>query len=219
MQKKYLSRRYIKWSIATLVLIGLIGFTASHAFVNYIDEEENGEDRIIVKIIKIEDGDTTIIEKQFDDITEFNALKHHLKGDGGNKGGLLFRAKHSIADNDEDVDIKIKVIDYGSDSSSSIHKKIIICFNEDTLEHEDIHINLQDIHSEIAKIMEELDVQIAFDNNWIKNMHKLMEEFEMDIDIHSDGHDEKMEILIKSLHGHKEFKDNSRDVQYDSDAI
>jgi len=38
------------------VVIGLIGFTASHTFINNNEDAENGDARIFVKIIKIEDG-------------------------------------------------------------------------------------------------------------------------------------------------------------------
>jgi len=219
MAKKYLSNRSLKGSIAALVLIGLIGFTASHAYVNSNDEEEHGDDRIIVKIIKIEDGDTTIIEQEFDDISEFHALKHHLNGQGGAKSGVHYQLSHSNTDEEEETNIKIKVVDYGSDSGNSIHKKIIICSNEDTLEHEDIHINLKEIHREMAEAMEELDIEVSFDENWVKNLHSIMEEFEMDIDIKSNEEDEKMEILIKSFSDEEKLKKLIEHFHAQNDAI
>ncbi|PCH93990.1 MAG: hypothetical protein COB85_06165 [Bacteroidetes bacterium] len=218
MGKKYLFRRYTRGAIAALLLVGLIGFSASHAFVNIIDDDDNGDDRILVKIIKIEDGDTTIIEHEYDDVSEFHTLKHHLNAHDKAKGGVHFLARHYNSD-EEDANIKIKVIDYGSDSGKSIHKKIIICSDEDTLEHKDIHINLQNMHREMAEVMKDLGIELSLDENWVLNLHKIMNDFEMDLDVHSEDIDENSELRIKSFHDNKKLKKMIEQFHAHGDAI
>ena len=162
----------VKWIAGVFTILGLLVFSAGYTISNAFPDN----DKIIVKIMKINNGDTTIIEREFTDLEELEALRHELKGEDLDKLGMkmwFFRDKHDEFDADrEDQDFKF-IIKHGYPSEDhKIHKKIIICSQGDTVETAEFNFDMGKMHRAMAKAFHHIDkLDFNFDFNINDSMH------------------------------------------------
>jgi len=184
----------VKWIAGVFTILGLLVFSAGYTISNAFPDD----DKIIVKIMKINNGDTTIIEREFTDLEELEALRHELNGEDIDKLGMkmwFYRAEHDESDaGREDQDFKL-IIKHGVPSKDhKIHKKIIICSQGDTLETAEFNFDMRKMHRAMAKAFHHIDkMDLNFDFAINDSMHFKYHDFD------DEEFQEKLEKIEKHI--------------------
>ena len=221
----------VKWIAGVFTILGLLVFSAGYTINNAF----SGDDQIIVKIMKINNGDTTIIEREFTDMEELEALHHEMKGGDLNKLGMkmwFFGDKHDRIDSDGEVrDFKF-IIKHGAPSEDhEIHKKIIICSQGDTVETAELDFDMRKMHRAMKKAFHHIDkMDFNFDFTINDSMHfeyhdfddkdfqkklekmekhieRAMGNFQLDLEVNKDSSGNDCSVIIKS------FPDNMEHIE------
>ncbi|MBL4735629.1 MAG: T9SS type A sorting domain-containing protein [Flavobacteriales bacterium] len=202
----------VKWIAGVFTVIGLMVFTTGYTISNAFSDD----DKIIVKIMKINNGDTTVIEREFTNMEELEALEHEMSGEDLHNLGMkmwFFSDKQDKDDSDQKAkDFKF-IIEHGEASGDhKIHKKIIICSNGDTVETADFNFDMEKMHRVMAKAfhhIDEMDFNFNFDFN--DSMHFEYHDFN---DEEFQRKLEKMEKHIEKAIGNFQFN-----FEIDEDSI
>lgn len=212
----------VKWVAGVFTVIGLLVFSAGYTINNAFSDD----DKIIVKILKISDGDTTIIEREFSDMDELEMLEHEMNGEDLHKLGMhmwFFGDEHDEFDIDhEDHDFKFIVAHGDSSTDRKIHKKIIIFSNGDTVETAEFNFDMDKMHHMMAKAFHHIDnMEFDFDIEGHDSMHfefhnfddkdfqkkmeqiekhieKAMSNFQFEFDVTEDSERKDCRIIVKS---------------------
>ena len=193
----------VKWIAGVFTVIGLLVFSAGYTINNAFSDD----DRIIVKIMKIHDGDTTIIEREFSDLDELEMLEHEMNGEDLHKLGMhmwFFGDEHDSDKHKEKHDFKFMISHGDSSTDRRIQKKIIVFSDGDTVETAVFNFDMDKMHHMMAKAFHHIDkMDFEFDYDGHKSKHYEFhgfdeEEFEKKM--------EKMEKHIEKAMGNFQFE-------------
>lgn len=213
----------VKWIAGVFTILGLLVFSAGYTINNAFSDD----DKIIVKILKIHDGDTTIIEREFTDMEELEALHLEMEGEDLHKLGMKmwhFSDAHDGYDADR-ADHSFKfLIEHGDPTGKhNIHKRIIITNDGDTVETAEFNFDMQKMHIALANAfrhIDDMDFNFDFDindsmhfeyhdfdveefqkklENMERQLERAMNNFQFNFEVEEDNEGKDCRIIIKSF--------------------